>query len=663
MNNCNKKIALVSMTLTNFRGIKELSIDPQGQDISILGANGTGKSTTRDAFLWLLFGKDSEGRKDHEIKRYDGGQELRKTDAVVEATLSVSGELITLKRVYREVWRKPHGQTEQVFDGHETKYYYNDSPITMRDYNSRIAEIVEESLFKLITSTSQFLSMHWEKQREVLLSMAGTISDEEIAQRDVRFSALLDRLSGKSFKDYRAEVNEKKRKLKKELSEIQPRIDQTEKMKPDALDWDDIDAQVEDLEAKINRAEELISDSSKKAEADNDARRAAIHEINELKGKRQSILQQKIREAQDDAFHRNQAHVQLTHEITLASSSLSGKTAEIESLSKRIEEAQKKIESIKASQASLREQWHKVNAETYPEYGHQIACPHCGIIFDADPNHETAKASWQERKAANLKRITEEGQAYNEQIKDQEQAISNLKASLEAVSQSAEELVAKIDRLKAQKQETPVVQPEEVKAEEIPEIREIDKMISEMTAALPEQSRASDTSSIQAQKSEWISERDKLILQLKGREDIAKANKEISNLELKGRELAKQIAELEGHEDVISEFSKLRISECEDRINAMFSMVKFKMFDTTNEGNEFETCIPMVNGVPYSTANTADKANAGLDIINTLSRYYGVSAPIFFDGRESVTHIIPTEAQIINLIVSPEHRQLTILKQ
>ncbi|MDO4692615.1 MAG: AAA family ATPase [Porphyromonadaceae bacterium] len=654
-----RKIKLINLSLTNFRGIKELSIEPQGQDISILGANSTGKSTTKDAFLWLLFGKDAEGRKDHNIKRYEGGQELRKTDAVVEATLSVNGELITLKRTFREVWRKPHGQTEQVFDGHETLYHYNGVPLKQKDYNARIAELVGEEEFKIITSISQFFSMHWEKQREVLLSMAGTISDEEIAQRDERFSALLGKLSGKSFKDYRAEVAEKKRRFKKDLSEIQPRIDQTEKMKPNALDWDDIEAQIGDLDAKISRANVLIEDANQKALADNAARSAALSEIEELKGKRQAILQQKIREAQDDAFRRNQAHVQLTHEITLAESALSGKTAEMETTTKRIEEAQKKIESIKASQASLREQWHKVNAETYPEYGHQIACPHCGSVFDADPNHETAKASWQERKSASLQRITEEGQAYNGQFEEQNGIISNMKASLEAVSKSAEELAAKIEALKAQKQETPVVQPAEVKAEDIQEIQDLDRLLDDKQANLPEQASAPDTSATKAQRAVWIAERDQLKLQLKGKEDIAKAEKEIAKLEKQGSDLAQQIADLEGHEFIISEFSKVRINECEARINSMFSMVKFKMFDTTNEGNEFETCIPMVNGVPYSTANTADKANAGLDIINTLSRYYGISAPIFFDGRESVTHIIPTEAQIINLIVSPEHKQLT----
>ena len=72
-----------------------------------------------------------------------------------------------------------------------------------------------------------------------------------------------------------------------------------------------------------------------------------------------------------------------------------------------------------------------------------------------------------------------------------------------------------------------------------------------------------------------------------------------------------------------------------------------------------ETCIPLIGGVAYGSANTAAQVNAGLDIINALSRFYGVSAPIFIDNRESVNEIIPTQSQIINLVVTND-KQLSI---
>ena len=96
-----------------------------------------------------------------------------------------------------------------------------------------------------------------------------------------------------------------------------------------------------------------------------------------------------------------------------------------------------------------------------------------------------------------------------------------------------------------------------------------------------------------------------------------------------------------------------------ERVNSLFSYVDWKMYETQVNGGEKEICECTVDGVPYGTLNTAKKVNAGLDIINAFSKIYNLYAPIWIDNRESVTEILPTESQIINLIVSPENKSLT----
>ena len=78
------------------------------------------------------------------------------------------------------------------------------------------------------------------------------------------------------------------------------------------------------------------------------------------------------------------------------------------------------------------------------------------------------------------------------------------------------------------------------------------------------------------------------------------------------------------------------------------------MFDYTIDGNEFETCVPLIDGTPFQVANTAKQVNAGLDIINALCKFNGVCAPIFIDNRESVNNLIPCKSQIINLVVTTD---------
>lgn len=145
-----------------------------------------------------------------------------------------------------------------------------------------------------------------------------------------------------------------------------------------------------------------------------------------------------------------------------------------------------------------------------------------------------------------------------------------------------------------------------------------------------------------------------LSVRLQKREQIERAGVEITKLEEQGRTIAQQIADVEKREYIAAQFTKKKIEDCEQRINSMFSIVRFQLFDYTQEGNEFETCIPLIDGTPYAVANTAKQVNAGLDIINTLCRFNNISAPVFIDGAESINRYIDTLSQMIFLQVTSD---------
>ena len=52
---------------------------------------------------------------------------------------------------------------------------------TKTEYDAKVAALIPEDLFKVITDPYYFLTLHWKAQREYLLRMAGTISDSDIA--------------------------------------------------------------------------------------------------------------------------------------------------------------------------------------------------------------------------------------------------------------------------------------------------------------------------------------------------------------------------------------------------------------------------------------------------------------------------------------------------
>jgi len=139
--------------------------------------------------------------------------------------------------------------------------------------------------------------------------------------------------------------------------------------------------------------------------------------------------------------------------------------------------------------------------------------------------------------------------------------------------------------------------------------------------------------------------------QLSEEDAIARANNRIQELQEQETKLVHELSTLEGTEYAILQFTKAKIEAMEAKLNGKFSMVKFKLFATQVNGGETECCETLINGVPFSDANNASRINAGIDIINTLCKHYGVSAPIFIDNRESVVKLIDSDSQIVNLIV------------
>ena len=144
---------IMRLTLTNFKGVKDFTLNAQGEDITAKGDNGAGKTTLFDAFTWLLFDKDSQNKAKFDIKTLDkNNNALHGLDHEVEAVLEIDGKQITLKKSFREKWQKKRGSAEQQFTGHTTDFYIDDVPVKQKDYLARIAKIADESIFKLLTN-------------------------------------------------------------------------------------------------------------------------------------------------------------------------------------------------------------------------------------------------------------------------------------------------------------------------------------------------------------------------------------------------------------------------------------------------------------------------------------------------------------------------------
>ena len=227
-------IKILRLVLENFKCHKLLALTPDGNSMSVYGDNAAGKTSIYDALTWLLFGKDSQGNgeKNIDIKPLDATGAVADHGAItsVEAELEVNGERICLKRTYREVWSTKRGSSVETFDGNTSEYYVDGVPCKKFAFDDRISELVPEDTFRLLTSVSYFAKdLPWQKRREVLFDMAGTMSDQDIMASAPQFLPLVEAMGKLSLEDYKKKLQAERKGLTNAKTDIPARISECQK--------------------------------------------------------------------------------------------------------------------------------------------------------------------------------------------------------------------------------------------------------------------------------------------------------------------------------------------------------------------------------------------------------------------------------------------------
>ncbi len=639
-------IKIKKLTLINFKGIKELSIE-FNEVTNIHGENGTGKSTIFDAFTWLLFGKDSHDSKDFNIKTLDStGKATPMLDHVVEGILDVDCTEITMKRSYQEKWQRRRGAEESELTGHETLYHWNGVPQQAGEFKSKVDALVNEGLFKLLTSALYFNSMKWQDRRLVLILLAGEISNSDVLakmnkQQVAEITAILN--SGKPLADFLKELAMRKKKLSDELKTIPSRIDEVTRAIPEPVDFEAVKADICKTSLALAEIEQAINDQVAAYKSQGDAIQAVQNEIFALKHKQQAIDFEAKSEAQ-----------RIYNERTFLIANLKQKHAECLLRSKADQDSlpkqlQKKTETENAM-LELRNQWKTINDKKYLFKEEDDFCPTCKQPLDPSAmadNELNPKIIFEQWKSDRLSNISDQGKLFGSELAQTNKIIEYTNNEISALSVEATELAAQIKT--AMSAELELVAPQ---------YSVIPDQITRLELQILESLKL-DIESLKKQKEEIQSKIYDLQVALGRKEVIDRGKSRIKELLSEEKNLAQQISDLEKQEFATNAYTRSRMDMVESRINGKFNLVKFCMFSTLINGGIEEACECLVQGVPYADVNSAGKIQAGIDIINTLSKHYGISAPIWIDNRESTNNIPATQSQVINLIVSTD-KTLTI---
>lgn len=657
-------IQLKKMKLLNFKGIRQFEAEFNDDVTNLFGRNASGKTTLKDAFLWACFGKDSTDRTTFEIKTLDEeNNAYERIDHSVELYLIIDGRMTNIRRVFREKWTKKRGEAKEAFDGHIQDFYWDDIPLKENEFKAKMATVINEQLFKLITNTDYFNSLKWQDRRTILVKLAGDVSNADvITKMNIPVTDELRTIleSGKSLDEYRKMIAAKKKKLKDELILFPSRIDEANRGIPEIDDFEVLEKELKLAVDELSRVEEMISDKAK-------AKQASQSKVLDLMNKKQVLSRLMLDvEYAEKSKVQDRKHDRQSAIDTKKRESRSIADKRVRLLNEHVEISEN-IKSLEHQRHALRDLWAIENDKQIEFNDAEFCCPTCKRYYPTDQITDKKAeliANFNKAKSDLLQKIVDEGQAKGKEVESLKIKLSNIEAEGASLKEQISKIEAEVKELEIQNTRLSTNDESELEKAITENAQyQLYKKERDELALIIDQSVAdeeTDSTSLMQNKKDLQYQIDtiKEKIAIKGIRENQLAR--IADLKSQESVMAQELADLENSEFTMDAFIKAKMTSIEDKVNSMFSIAKFKMFEQQINEGEKETCVTLVNGVPYPDLNTASKVQVGIDIINTFSKYYNVNAPIWVDNRESVTNLPETKSQLINLIVSPLHPKLTI---
>ena len=646
---------ILSLTLENFRSIKNLTVNFDGKDADVYGANGTGKTTIANAICWLLIDRPATEEADFDPKTTGAHGLQHKASIDVELP---DGQRITFAKEFYEKWTRKRGSEAEEFTGNITDYYVDGVKSKKKEYTEALENScgIDLERVKMLMVLGYFAdTMKTDDKRRILFEMAGEFTDADVIAQseDLHDLERFLTIPGNSDKSYAIEqwrkiAAEQRSKLNKDLELLPTRIDEASK---------NIAENVEDMEAlnaELNRLEEKKSSIEEQKrrlnteDGQQEATRVAIAGLEvDLAKQRAAYIEQSAsanRELNADIDHMNDVKRDVSDKL--------------DNLKRKHQNNIEQLKRMQEQRKALMEEYAEVAARQW-DAGAEI-CPTCHQQLPPEQVEEL-RAAFNEEKSAEKEDINHRGQECSKDKIDALTAEIDIQAAdITAMENTVKEMEDRISSLKAIITTPPPF-------EETEECKEITSRMEELRDRQRlGQSAADGTANaydrdIQTVRDE-IASVNMRIAKAKASED---SRKRVGELRQELKQAAEQIENLEYGIHLCEEFVRIKARMVTDSINEHFKFVRFVLFRDQINGGLREICEPTIRNkdgewVEYRSVNYAAQVNAKLDIVTTLSKHYGVHLPIIMDQGESVSTPLNVDTQLIRLIVSAEDQVIRV---
>lgn len=665
------KLIIKTLSLLNFKGQRDYTLNPNDTVTNIHATNGKGKSTICDAWLWLWTGKDSKGRADYEIKTLDENNEaIHHLEHTVKVEMDVDYSKYDVARTYKEKWVKPTGEEERKLDTHTTTFIWDGIPLTLKkDFDQRTSQLFGNTeQFQLLSNPRFFLdddnkNYSWQKRRKLLMELAGVTDDailNKLSSTSDDFKKLIEELGKNNLDDFRKKLNAEKKTLKSKIDEIPVKIREATLAIPEEPDYTAIEKSIEIKDKELSELDLQLSDISKAYETQAD----------EIK-KQQSVILEKERriaviksetEIEVDKFNKDQSKelIKLQNDLTQLEASIRSLNSDQALIITKIHNKESEIESQKELLNTLRTAYTKIDIiEMHEDDKH---CPSCGSELSGE-KLDNAVEKFNADKAQKLQANIAKGKREKDVLESLIAQLEELKKQKDTITaQLSEKHAEKITLQEAIQTENDRPKQKYVASELVIKHAEYQRLVGEIDELKKQKTEIQqpDTTELRQKKALISREIDELkkLLYIKTTAETQK--KRIQDLGAELKTLSQELATLEGKEFIADKFNRAKIEAIENGINGLFATIKWKMFKPLMTGGEEECCEALIDGTPYQAANNAAQINAGIECINTLSKHFDMYLPVLIDNAESVVELIPSESQIIRFVVDESCDKLTV---